>query len=116
MAGETYALDLRPEAVIPWHRPYDAFTLPRRGRGYLAGTVPDGVTRVEGEAASATVRVLLRARKGHPGDGALIEEVVSASNGEWRVDGLPETMKYDVVGRLEGYNDVIVAGVTPAVD
>jgi hypothetical protein len=113
MADETYALDLRPEAVIPWHRPYDRFVLPL-GDGYLAGELPDGLTTVEGAPVAATVRVLLR--ESGPGDGALLAEVQSAADGTWRVTGLPAGRLYDVVGRLAGRNDVIVSGVSPATE
>jgi hypothetical protein len=114
---DSFILDPPPEeAFFPFLREYDPFLLPRGGSGYLAGTLPNGVTRVGGTATSATVRVLLRTEKGHPGDGALIDEVVSESNGVWRVEGLPVGMKFDVVGRKDGYNDVIAAGITPATE
>lgn len=94
----------------------DAFSLSRSGLGYLAGEFPDGITTVDGAPVTATVRILLRTVAGHPGDGSLVAEVESAPDGTWRVDGLPLHLKYDVVGRKAGFNDVIMANVTPAVD
>lgn len=88
----------------------------RAGTGYLAGEFPDGITTVEGVPVAATVRVLLRTESGHVGDGAVIAEVQSAPDGTWRVDGLNTALRYDVVGRKAGHNDVIMANVTPAVD
>lgn len=84
-----------------------------KGNGYLAGEFPGGTTTVEGAPVSATVRVLLRTESGHAGDGAVVAEVQSAPDGTWRVDGLPTGLKYDVVGRKNGHNDVIMANVTP---
>lgn len=91
------------------------FRLPLSGVGYLAGQFPDGITTVEGVPVNATVRVLLRTVAGHPGDGSLVAEVESAPDGTWRVDGLPTGFKYDVVGRKAGFNDVIMADISPTV-
>lgn len=87
--------------------------LPPRGNGYLAGTFPDGITTVDGVPVEATVRVLYRPEGGEIGDGALVAQVKSNPDGTWRVDGLNLDLKYDVVGRLAGFNDVITAGVYP---
>jgi len=85
------------------------------GTGYLAGTYPDGVTTVEGVPVPATVRVLLRSTD--PAfDGLFVSEVSSNVDGTWRVDGLNPNLKYDVVGRKDGFNDVIMANVSPATD
>lgn len=86
-----------------------------KGNGYLAGEFPDGITTVDGVPVNATVRVLLRTVAGHPGDGSLVAEVESAPDGSWRVDGLSTGFKYDVVGRKAGFNDVIMADISPAV-
>lgn len=87
-----------------------------KGNGYLAGEFPGGITTVDGVPVTATVRVLLRTVAGHPGDGSLVAEVESAPDGTWRVDGLPTGFKYDVVGRKAGFNDVIIANVSPAIE
>jgi len=85
------------------------------GAGYLAGSFPGGTTTVEGVPVSATIRVLLRAGTGHPEDGALVAEVESLQDGTWMVEGLPTDLRFDVVGRKDGFNDVIVANITPSV-
>lgn len=84
-----------------------------KGNGYLAGEFPGGTTTVEGAPVSATVRVLLRTESGHAGDGAVVAEVQSAPDGTWIVPDVPVNRLYDVVGRKAGFNDIVVAGVTP---
>lgn len=84
------------------------------GAGYLAGSFPDGITTVDGVPAPATVRVLLRSVD--PAlDGLVVAEVRSAPSGTWVVQGLNPALTFDVVGRKDGFNDVIMAGVRPAV-
>lgn len=87
--------------------------MPLTGDGYLAGEYPGGTTTVEGVPVSATVRILHRPESGQAGDDALVAQVQSAPDGTWRVEGLRTDLLYDVVGRKEGFNDVIVANVTP---
>lgn len=87
---------------------------PGRGNGKLAGAFPDGITTVEGEPTSATVRVLWRTDR--MGDGTLVAEVMSNPDGTWLVEGLDHRLKYDVVCRHEGYNDMILSNVSPVVD
>lgn len=114
-----YEVTNQVEAVIPFRRAYDSFRLPRHFRGgpvgRLAGSAPDGQTTIEGAPVSAYVRILLRTVSGHPGDGALVAEVVSNPDGTWEVTGLPANMRFDVVGRHPDHNDVIVANVAPEV-
>lgn len=86
---------------------------PRNGLGYLAGEFPGGLTTVEGVPVTATVRVHYRPAEGSVGDGTLVAQVQSAADGTWRVDNLDPSLTFDVIGRLDGYNDVIVAGVKP---
>ncbi len=86
---------------------------PAPGPGYLAGTFPSGVTSVDGAPTKATVRVLYRPGFGAFGDGALVASVESAHDGTWRVDGLDPAHKFDVVCRLEGFNDLILSNVSP---
>lgn len=90
--------------------------LPAKGSGYLAGEFPGGITTVDGAPTASTVRVLYRPVPGAPGDGAVVAEVQSAPDGTWRIDGLDTGLRYDVVGRKDGFNDVIVANVSPVID
>lgn len=83
------------------------------GNGYLAGAFPDGITTIDGVPVSATVRVLLRAAPGSRDDGAVVAQVISAPDGTWMVPNLDPTLRYDVVGRLLGKQDVIVSDVAP---
>lgn len=86
---------------------------PLFGSGYLAGEYPGGTTTVEGVPQPAEVRALWRGPAGHPADGAVCGTSTSDNDGTWMVTGLSTDLVYDVVGRKEGYNDVIVAGVSP---
>lgn len=86
---------------------------PRPGPGYLAGTFPDGITSVLGSPEPATIRVLYRPAGGALGDGMVVAEVQSEANGTWRVDGLDPSLRFDVVCRKEGYNDLIWCQVQP---
>ena len=79
------------------------------GDGYLAGklTGHDPIT-------PAQIRILYRhAEQGALGDGYLVALTAVNSVGEWRVENLNPALRYDVVARREGYNDVITAGVQP---
>lgn len=82
------------------------------GHGYLAGNLPDGLTMVEGVPTSATIRVHLRA-DGQPGDGMLVAETTSAEDGTWLVQNLDPDLKFDVICRYPGYNDMILSNVSP---
>lgn len=86
---------------------------PLFGDGYLAGSFPGGITTVDGVPVSATVRVLCRPTGYSRGDGVVVAEVQSAPDGTWLVDGLDPSLRYDVVGRLLGKQDVIVSDVSP---
>ena len=108
--------DLRITARIMARQPYPFPKKDFRGAGYLAGEFPSGVTSVDGIPASAEVRVLWRDPSGSDSDGCLVKTVQSAPNGTWRVDGINSNLKYDVVGRKEGFNDVIMSNITPAID
>ena len=85
------------------------------GNGYLAGNFPGGITTVDGVPVSAEVRVEFRGRAGSISDGFVVAKTLSAPDGTWRVDGLNPSLRYDVVGRKNGFNDVIVANVQPVV-
>ena len=86
-----------------------------KGAGYLSSSFPDSITSVEGVPVSAEVRVLLRYPTLPRLDGRLIASTTSAADGTWRINGLNPAQRYDVVARLAGQNDVIMAGITPAV-
>jgi len=83
------------------------------GNGYLAGSFPDGITTLNGVPVAATVRVHYRPEEGVPGDGVLVASTESGADGTWRIDGLNPTLKYDIISRLDGQNDVIAANVQP---
>lgn len=79
-----------------------------RGNGYLAGDGVDGVSRIEGVPASAEVRIIDRA------SGLLVDSFDSEPDGTWRRERLELGRPFDVVYRSPGYNDGVVANVTPA--
>lgn len=106
-----FAVDPLTEASAP---PRVEGVWPKPGDGYLAGEFPGGITTVDNAPVSASVRVLFRPQDGAPGDGIVVAEVLSSTSGTWRVDGLNTALKYDVVGRKAGFNDVIKANVSPA--
>lgn len=83
--------------------------------GRLAGSFPDGITTVDGVPVSAKVRVYVRA-VGKYYDGYFVKEVQSATDGTWEISGLSTELSYDVVGRKDGFNDVIMANVTPVLE
>lgn len=89
--------------------------LPPSGIGFLSGSYPDGITRIEGVPSSCQVRVLYRAGSLQPGDGVVVAEVISGADGTWRVDGLSPSLRYDVVCRHDGYADMIISDVTPEI-
>lgn len=86
---------------------------PKNGTGWLGGTSPGGLATLQGTPVQAEIRVLLRTESGHPGDGCLVAKTTSGVDGTWSVTGLDASQKYDVVGRVAGRNDVIIANVTP---
>lgn len=108
------AVRLSSPRAIPLHSEKRfGVNYPDPGTGFLAGEFPDGITTVEGAPTSATVRALYRPERGGPADGMAVAEVQSAADGTWVIEGLNPDLKYDVVVRKEGYNDVMVANVSP---
>lgn len=83
------------------------------GDGYLAGEFPGGTTTVNGAPTAAEVRVVWRDPAGGAMDGYVVKRVTSAPGGTWRVTGLDTDQRFDIVGRLSGYNDVIQSSVAP---
>ncbi len=79
------------------------------GVGYLAGLL-------QGRGSvSGTIRLHYHAPFTQPGDGDLVATTAVASDGSWLIENLNPALKYDVIARSTGFNDVITAGVTPAV-
>lgn len=96
-----------------------AFTPPPQmffagGAGYLSGEYPGGTTTVEGVPTEADVRVLYR-NPASAVDGVVLARATSAAAGTWQITGLNPDLRYDVVGRKDGFNDVIVSNVQPVV-
>lgn len=81
------------------------------GSGYLAGDYPVGITKVDGVPSAVEIRVLWR---GHGvDDGCLVATTISDHMGVWRVNNLNSNLRYDVVARRNGFNDLIMTDVTP---
>lgn len=91
-----------------------AIPAPADTSGSIAGTFPDGITKVEGVPTPALLRVFVRDPSG-PEDGLLVAEVESGPDGTWVVSGLDPDRRYDVICRYPGYNDMILSNVTPVV-
>ncbi|MFG5779864.1 hypothetical protein ACFIQF_22620 [Comamonas sp. J-3] len=85
------------------------------GNGYLGGNYPDGITTEDAVPVSAEIRILWRGTAGSIFDGIVVARTTSAPDGTWRVSGLNPALRYDVVGRKSGYNDVIASNVQPVV-
>jgi hypothetical protein len=79
------------------------------GRGYIAGTSPDGLVTSNGAPAAREVEVRHRRSR------RVVATTVSATDGTYRIDGLSPAHEFDVVGRDHTgvYNDVIVSRVLP---
>lgn len=80
------------------------------GPGYLAGEYPDGITTVEGSPQTATVNAYYELPSG---DWQLVASVTSSSSGAWQILGVNPDFLFHVIGRKEGYNDVLVSGAHP---
>lgn len=91
-------------------------TMPPKGSGYISSSFPDAITSVDGAPVSATVRVIYRSLTGDIADGAVVAEIQSKPDGTWRVDGLNPNLLYDVVGRINNANDIIVSQVSPVME
>lgn len=81
--------------------------------GYLAGEYPGGTTTLEGSPVAADIRIAWRSPDQGVDDGLIVARTRSNSSGEWQVLGLTMGQLYDVIGSLEGYQDKIVACVSP---
>ena len=80
------------------------------GPGYLAGEYPGGTTTIEGSAVSAEVRVFYEVPSG---DWQFVGSAISTSSGTWQLLNVNPDYTFHVLGRLAGYNDVVVSKVTP---
>lgn len=114
MANKVFDVATINRASIPFARSYVEVKIPLNGLGYFGGTFPDGLTTIAGKPISALVRVLLRTPINGYGDGAVVATTQSAPDGTWRIDGIHTHLKYDVVARYDGENDVIMSNVSPA--
>lgn len=99
-----------------------SYPAPARGvDGYFTaarGKPPTGSAILSGKLSgpiplNATVRILYRPDADALGDGVLVAMAPVDATGSWQVSGLKADLKYDVVARREGYNDVITANVSP---
>lgn len=80
------------------------------GTGYLGGDYPI-ITKIDGVPSAVEIRVLWR---GHgDDDSCLVAKTLSDHTGVWRVSNLNPDLKYDVVARVNGFNDMIMSDVTP---
>lgn len=80
------------------------------GNGFIAGTLPVGIVRVNSEPSAREVEVRHRETR------KVVATVQSAADGTYRLDNLNTAETFDVIGRdwKHIYNDVIVSRVTPA--
>lgn len=114
MADEVFDVTITKNASIPFTRSYVEVKIPLNGLGYFGGTFPDGLTTIAGKPISATIRVVLRTPINGYGDGVLVATTQSNPDGTWRINGIPTHLKYDVIARYDGENDVIMSNVSPA--
>lgn len=82
--------------------------------GHLSGDYPDGITKIDGVPGPAIIRILVRSIDPFI-DGMIVAQTVSGIDGTWRVEGLDSGLRYDVVCRKGGFNDMILSDVSPAV-
>lgn len=88
---------------------------PSGGIGYFASTLPNFIVSIDGVPAVGEVRVLLRSSPVPQGDGILVAKTMSDVAGQWRIEGLNPQYTYDVVCRVDGYNDLIFSNVKPRI-
>lgn len=81
------------------------------GTGYLAGDYPLGATKIEGVPSAVEIRVLWRGQGDD--DGCLVAKTMSDNTGTWRVSNLNSNLRYDVIARKDGFNDLIMSDVNP---
>lgn len=87
---------------------------PAKGNGHLAGSFPMSLITQGGNLPSqAEIRVLYRPNTGDPGDGILVGTTTCNADGTWQVSDLNENLKFDIVARIPGFNDVLISNVQP---
>lgn len=89
--------------------------IPDGGNGSFSSTFPEHIVSVEGVPAIGEIRILLRKGYAGFGDGVLVATTNTTISGEWRIDGLNPDYYYDVVCRVDGYNDLIFSNIQPKV-
>lgn len=85
------------------------------GNGYFSSSFPDYIVTEDGRPIAGEIRVLLRDDQDSQANGVLIAKTISDGSGQWRVDNLNPILRYDVVCRVGGYNDIIFTNVSPKV-
>lgn len=87
---------------------------PQGGDGLLSGSFPLSMLTNEGNLPSqAEIRILYRPNTGDLGDGYVVATTTCNADGTWQVSGLDEDLKFDIVARIPGYNDVLISDVQP---
>lgn len=85
-----------------------------RGHGILSGSFPLSLLTDNNQLPNqAQIRILYRPNTGDAGDGTLVATTTCNTDGTWQVSGLNESLKFDIVARIPGFNDVIISDVQP---
>lgn len=85
-----------------------------RGHGILSGTFPLSLLTNGGNLPSQSdIRILYRPESGDFGDGLVVATTTCDVDGTWQVSELNEDLKFDIVARIPGFNDVIISDVQP---
>ena len=79
--------------------------------GYFAGDFPDGITSVE-NIPTGDLEVFVYTRSNNK----LVAKTKSAQDGTWRINGMNPNLRYDVICRCAGHNDMIWSNVSPCVE
>lgn len=80
------------------------------GTGFLAGEFPSGRTTINGVPTSASVKAFYVLESG---EWQLAGQTTSNPDGTWLIGGLNHDLLFNVVGQLDGYNDVVMANIKP---
>lgn len=86
--------------------------LPEYGYAYLAGDYPTGIVKVDGVPGEADLKAVVRSDDPQL-DGLVVGRTTSQHTGDWRIEGLNPKLRYDVIARHDGYNDVIATDIKP---
>jgi len=99
-------MDLRDNTVVPF-----------KGDGLLSGSFPLSLITQGGNLPpQANIRILYRPEQGASGDGYVVATTTCNADGTWQVSGLNKNLKFDIVARIPGFNDVIISGVQPSTE